>query len=318
MPYLPPTPVISFNWLARERQPFSVRGPLFNATNAANQPSPWISPALQATTSIRWDRGSVLNVPVGASQFDIDVQNSFAMIKTAGIPFSGGVVKLAPSIDMRGENPVLMIDQDRIIDNLTLSPETARQWLKFVAPLAADATSAQGRVTIDAQTVRVPVFDPASVAARGEIHLADVVIGAGPLADQLIGTITQVRAILKPGAAADERDLRTWLQMSEQTIPVAIENQRVFHENVSFTHKDTTVKTRGSVGFDQSLDLLAEIPIADDWIAGKSYLAGLKGQSISIPIGGTVSKPQLDKRDPAAILAVGQTGRGQCNQPGNR
>ncbi len=57
-----------------------------------------------------------------------------------------------------------------------------------------------------------------------------------------------------------------------------------------------TIKTRGSVGFDQSLNLVAEIPIADDWIAGKSYLAGLKGQSLSIPIGGTVSKPQLDKQ----------------------
>jgi translocation and assembly module TamB len=162
--------------------------------------------------------------------------------------------------------------------------------------LAADATSAKGRVTVDAQTVRVPVFSPADVAARGEIHLSDVVIGAGPLADQLINTVTQVRAILKPGSAADGRDLKTWLQMSQQTIPVTIQNQRVFHENLKFTHKDMTIKTRGSVGFDQSLNLVAEIPIADDWIAGKSYLAGLRGQSISIPIGGTVSKPQLDKQ----------------------
>jgi hypothetical protein len=50
------------------------------------------------------------------------------------------------------------------------------------------------------------------------------------------------------------------------------------------------------VGFDQTLNMLAEIPIADDWIAGSPYLAGLKGQSISIPIRGTISKPIFDTR----------------------
>ena len=41
--------------------------------------------------------------------------------------------------------------------------------------------------------------------------------------------------------------------------------------------------------------LTAVIPIDDDWIDGNKYLAGLKGQSLSLPIGGTVSQPQIDK-----------------------
>ena len=39
----------------------------------------------------------------------------------------------------------------------------------------------------------------------------------------------------------------------------------------------------------------AVIPIDDDWIDGNKYLAGLKGQSITLPITGTVSKPLIDK-----------------------
>ena len=42
--------------------------------------------------------------------------------------------------------------------------------------------------------------------------------------------------------------------------------------------------------------MVAKIPIHDDWIDGKDYLAGLKGKSISIPVTGTVSKPVLDRR----------------------
>ena len=68
----------------------------------------------------------------------------------------------------------------------------------------------------------------------------------------------------------------------------------MFHEGIRLSHEDVVVQTRGSVGLDQSLDLIAEIPIADDWIEGKGHLAGLRGQKISIPVTGTASAPKLD------------------------
>ena len=280
------------------QQPFTVRGPLFETSSNLNQGVPqtaWLPAALEANTSIRWDQGKVLDVPIGASQIDIDLRNSFGRLQTTGIPFSGGVVKFAPGIDMRGEEPILLMDQTRVIDNLTLTETTARQWLKFIAPLAADATSAQGNVTFDIRSLKMPMYNPTKMEAQGAIRLNNVVIGAGPLADQLLGTINQLRAIIKPNAGP-ARDRSTWLQMAEQTIPIMVRDEKVFHEGVTFTHKDTTVRTKGSVGFDQSLNMVAEIPIADDWIADQPYLAGLKGQSLSIPIRGTVTKPQLDQR----------------------
>ena len=275
-------------------QPFSIRGPVFAKTTGPDSRVAWIPAELEAATSVQWDQGSILDVPIGASQLNVDVKNSVGRVTTPGIPFSGGTVQFAPSVDMRGANPVLVMDQTRIVDNVVLTADTARQWLKYVAPLVADATSAQGNFTLDTHSLRLPIFDPLSIEATGTIRLSQVAIGAGPLADQLLGTVTQLRSMLKPDA--EPKDLKTWLQMAEQTIPVTIKNQAVYHENVTFTHNDMTVRTSGAVGFNQSLNMLAEIPIADDWIAGKSYLAGLKGQKLSIPISGTVSKPQLDKR----------------------
>jgi len=84
--------------------------------------------------------------------------------------------------------------------------------------------------------------------------------------------------------------------MDEQTVPILVREGRVFHEDLKFSHKDLVVQTSGSVGMDQSLNMIAKIPIHNDWIDGKEYLAGLKGKSISIPVTGTVSKPVLDKR----------------------
>jgi hypothetical protein len=50
------------------------------------------------------------------------------------------------------------------------------------------------------------------------------------------------------------------------------------------------------VGLDQSLDLLAEVPIQDRWIEREAALAGLRGQTLQIPVGGSLDSPRLDGR----------------------
>lgn len=284
----------ALKFAGQSEEQFVLRGPIFETATQLGQPTPWVSPSLQAATRFGWARGEILGLPVGESKMELNLDQGVAVLKTNGIPFAGGVVQIAPRIDMRGKVPLLTMEQTRIIDNVALKPETARQWLKYVAPLVADATSAEGNFTVDIGSAVVPVFDPMKMRIQGEVRLANVVIGAGPMAEQLLGTVKQLRSILKPQAS--DRDYNTWLQMSEQTVPIEVRDGRVFHENVRLAHRDLVIQTRGSVGFDQTLNLIAEIPIADDWIAGKSYLAGLRGKSISVPIGGTISKPVLDKR----------------------
>jgi hypothetical protein len=278
-------------------KPFSLRGPLLTDSSESDPysgPAPWIPAELEGSIAMGWDQGSFLEVPIGASEINIDVKNSIGYVGTKGIPFSGGTIQVAPFIDMRGANPIVAMKPMRVIDNVSLSRDTARKWLKYVAPLAADATSAQGTLTLDMESLQMPLLSPLNIEASGTMQLADVVIGAGPLAEQLLGTVQQVRALLKPDAS--DRDLKTWLQLSHQTIPFVVKQQTVYHENVTFTLKDVTVTTSGAVGFDQSLRMMAEIPIADDWIAGKPFLSSLRGQKLRIPIGGTVSKPELDRR----------------------
>lgn len=273
---------------------FVLKGPLFETNLQPGSPEPWVALAMQAAASFGWERGEILGLPVGQSQMNLNLDRGIAKLQSNGIPFAGGVVQLAPQIDLRGEAPVLLMEQSRIIDNVALQPETARQWLKYVAPLVADATSARGNFTVDINRAKIPLFEPAKMELQGSVQLTQVVIGAGPTAEQLLGTVKQIRALLKPGSS--DRDLNTWLQMSEQTVPIQVKNGRVYHDRVKLAHKDVVIQTSGSVGFDQTLNLVAEIPIADDWIAGNKYLAGLKGKAISVPIGGTVSKPILDKR----------------------
>jgi hypothetical protein len=47
------------------------------------------------------------------------------------------------------------------------------------------------------------------------------------------------------------------------------------------------------VGFDQSLDLVATIPMLDEWTKSP-YLAGMRGKSLTIPVQGTLAAPKID------------------------
>ena len=273
---------------------FRVVGPLFE-TSASSRG--WVSDRLEAHTTLQWDKAQLAGLPIGQGGVAVDLQRQMAMVRTGdrGVPVSGGMVLLRPQIDLRGDDLVLIHGEGKLLDRVQLTPEICSESLKFVAPLLADTTNAQGIFSADLQGLNMPLSDPMKMSARGTLVLQDVTVAAGPMAEQLLDSVTQLQSILKPDSR--QRQLKTWLRIEEQSIPVAVENGRVYHEGIQFSHDEMIIRTSGSVGFDQSLNLVAKIPIAEEWLEGSRYLAGLRGQSISIPIGGTVNRPRIDQNE---------------------
>ena len=71
---------------------------------------------------------------------------------------------------------------------------------------------------------------------------------------------------------------------------------RVYHQNMEFQVGDVVLRSQGSVGLDETIALTLQIPIQDAWIAKEPLLAGLKGQSLQVPVTGTLKRPQMDQR----------------------
>ncbi len=273
--------------------PLAIQGPLWAATGSPE--TGWVPSSLSAQTSFTWDSGTVIGLPLGSGQVDLDLVSGIAEVKTNPIAFADGQIGMSPKIDLRTEHPVMTLEQSTVATQIALTEETCRRWLKYVTPFAADATAARGKFTVMTDGVSIPVMDPTKMHARGSVRLEDVSIGAGPATEQLLGVAMQIRSLLKPGAGNDASEHLTWLKLQQQDVPFAVQDGRVYHDGMRLKHRDVTIQTRGSVGFDQTLSMMAEIPIHDSWIGDNRYLAGLKGQSISIPVGGTVSRPQLDR-----------------------
>jgi len=108
----------------------------------------------------------------------------------------------------------------------------------------------------------------------------------------------QVEALTKgrelPQALGEPK--RTLLAIDDQTIDFRAVEGRVYHKGVEFHVGDVLVRSRGSVGFDETLAIELDIPIRDEWTERAVWLRGLRGQSLKIQVGGTFSRPQIDRR----------------------
>ncbi len=122
-------------------------------------------------------------------------------------------------------------------------------------------------------------------------------LGPGPLAASLIQAANVINTALQLRVGSrTEISQSNWIKVPAQSVPFQVADRRVHHQHLLFVADNMQIYMSGSVGFDQSLSLLAQVPVPDEWLAGQPHLAALRGQSIQIPITGTLNRPQVDER----------------------
>ena len=84
--------------------------------------------------------------------------------------------------------------------------------------------------------------------------------------------------------------------MTDQQIEFQVADGRVYHRNLEFIVDDVPVRSQGSVGFDQTLALMIEVPIMEKWVEKERLLRSLAGEKIQIPVQGTFQQPRIDER----------------------
>jgi len=275
-------------------QPLALRGPLYAAGASNSQAS--VPPALQASTAIVWSDASMMKMRLGPGAASVDVDQSVGRLSSQMKEgMVGQLLQHEPLLDLRTADPLLLFGKGKLLDQWQLTAEDSRTWLKYAAPLIADATSTEGRASAELVGAQIPLWDPIQASARGSLEIHELIVSAGPLAQQLLPLIDQVKAIVRPGGSPIQNKTN-WLQLKPQQIPIVVRDGRVYHDHFEMSYKDLAIQTRGSVGLDQTINLVAVIPIADDWIDGDRLLSSLKGRSIEIAIRGTISKPLLDRQ----------------------
>lgn len=253
------------------------------------------SSALVASAGFGWQSAKIYGLDVGPAELKAHFDGGSVNISPLELAVGDGSLKLAPQLQLYGESPRIVLPEGRTIDGVKLSPDVCRGWMKYVAPLMADATQAEGKLSLDLVAAEFPVADPRSGNATGTLVVEQAAVSPGSAARSLLQVVEQVRQILKRNSTAHYApEPSTWVRMPPQNVEFRMAERRVHHRLLEFHVGDVVIRTEGSVGFDESIALTATVPILDEWVQNDRVLAGLKGQSLRIPIGGTLKRPQID------------------------
>ena len=75
-----------------------------------------------------------------------------------------------------------------------------------------------------------------------------------------------------------------------------MKDRRIYHDGLELMFPDLTIRTSGSVGLDQTMDITAEMPVPPKWLGGNAVaIRAIGNQTIRLPLRGKLDKPELDR-----------------------
>jgi hypothetical protein len=169
--------------------------------------------------------------------------------------------------------------------------------LRFITPILSQVTRTTGEFSVELQGGRIPLADPKTADIAGQMIIHSIAMQPGPILQSLLGFAQQVEGLAKgqiPFASAPQAV--SLIHIENQTVEFRLKDGRVYHRGLQFTAGNVTITTHGSVGLDESLLVMAEIPMGAGLLGNNSKLKGINAQSIQIPIEGTLEHPKIDPR----------------------
>lgn len=304
------------------QRPFTFRGPLMAANpsrpairNASNSPAsaePTFSlQEMLAEISVGWQNLSIQGFEIGPGEVATKLERGFMTFSPIDLPVSEGKVAITPTVDVNRTPYIATLQPGTIVDRVRISPEMCRSWLKYLAPLAANATNAEGHFSVTLDEAKFPVSDPTGGNIRGKLVIHSAQIGPGPLSQEILNVVQLVQNVINKqplAALGAQQTTSQWLDMPQQQLTLELADHKVRHQDMQFTVDGVEVRTSGWVGLDQQIALVAIVPVRDEWVSKDRYLASLKGQTIRLPINGTLSRPQLDRTALRQLTTQAATG----------
>ncbi len=283
------------------------------AAPASASSADW-SRRVHAQVDLPWSGADVYGMQIGPGRLAATLGDGAIRIEPLALAIGQGQLTAAPFVRLDPEPAELSLASGPVLTNVRISPEVSEAMLKYVAPVLAGATQSEGLFSLQLDGARVPLADFQHADSAGQLTVHSVRVTPGPMVGEWVGLAQQIEALAKRHDPASLTGKQvTLVSVRDQQVNFRVINGRVYHQNMEFQVGDVTLRSQGSVGFDQTIALTLEIPIQDAWVAKEPLLAGLKGQSLQVPVTGTLTHPKMDQRAITRLTAqLIQNGAGQA------
>ena len=264
---------------------FRIAGPLAGGSTTE------ILSNLDAEVGIDLTDAVVFGMDVGPVPLVVRCTRGDLQVAPIDTTLNGGRVVLLPDLVVGDDDSiVLTLEQGSGIDRVQITDEVSKRVLAYIAPVLREATQVQGQLSARIDRALIPIVGPEpaqggpSTDLAAKVAFQQVHYGPGPLMQKILG-MTGIGAGQVPALTID------------QVVEVAVANGRVTQSGLEIVAAEgVAIQLEGSVGLDQTLAMRAGVPLSDRLLGGQEVVENvLGGTRVGLPIGGTLSDPQLDR-----------------------
>ncbi|MEZ6148227.1 MAG: hypothetical protein R3B91_22900 [Planctomycetaceae bacterium] len=272
---------------------FSIRGPLVTQVDGV---STYDLSQVALEADLGWEQADVFGVHSEEATLVTRLIGGVLEIEPRNVPVSGGQFRGNPQVDLHARPTQAEMKEGLVLENIQLSPEMCHLWMKYLSPPLAEATRAEGRFSIALSDTQLPLDNLASGELQGVLNVHSAEIRPGPFANQIIGLISVIEGMVSGRRNVSAAAGDVWITMPEQEIEFHLANGRMHHASLVFMAGPVTIRSSGSVGLDETLDLMIAVTLPDEWLSRPILSDLFEGEIIRIPVVGTFDRPQFDRR----------------------
>lgn len=241
---------------------------------------------------VTWDSASAYGLRLQQARISPALKQGQLHMPFAVVPATGGgQVRLGGLVDFRPDDATLLIrDKVGLMENIPVTPALGKYLLSRVNPVFGNMTRAEGSASLMVQGVELPLSEAVKKrgAGRGRLDLNNFRIAPGGFLGE---------AIALGGLGVEE--LYT---VKVEGVDFVLKEGRLRYDNFALIFaNDFDLRFRGSVGFDDTLDLVMSVPVRPALLERfgvrgpvAEYAKLLAGTRVEIPMVGTREQPKLD------------------------
>jgi hypothetical protein len=239
-----------------------------------------VLPNMTAKAKVGFQRAGYMGLDFGTTDVDIQIDGGLLKIAfTANV--NEGQLSFASQADFKQTPALFKTPQPmQVVKDIKINDQTARQLLRYVSPIFANAINVSGIANFNCEQLAIPISAQAKKDAVviGTISISQLRLQSSDLLGQIL-------AVAGTGAAGTVLTLHP--------TRFVLKDGFLRYDDMQIDIGDNPINFKGVIGLDKSLDMTVTLPYTS---AGKTVRVGgqTAGRRITLPLKGTVDKPQLD------------------------
>lgn len=204
-----------------------------------------------------------------------------------------------------GQEPMLEVEPTQFLKETVLTQELVQLGLGHAIPLLAKSAWFDGRVSLSSGPISIPLDRP--IESRGTATLIMHEVRTGPTEPLVVDAIAFLSTLRN-------KDIPSELVfVNGSKVELGLENKTISHSGLEAglpkLDERLQVSSAGTVGLeDKALNLLVKVPVPVEQLAQREKVKELGVPLLSLPIRGTLDKPELDwtsfRKDSGLVLSL--------------